>query len=173
MKSHTRPWETGGTPPPLSSLTKFCESFPKLEYLALVPVFILDDEILRFLSCFTGLRSLSLTPSIKAADSREDPDKFPVDISLSALNQLDTLRLSARSEGLLEWFQSSGWTPRLGTLEITLYRHHHKGWGPIHQLNLMLKQNRDSLEHLHVNVEYYEEVHERDESPDGTSFVLT
>ncbi|KAF5374042.1 hypothetical protein D9757_010058 [Collybiopsis confluens] len=160
VKSHSRPWKTP------SSLTEFCESFPNLVDLSLAPIFTLDDEILRFLSRFKGLRSLSLTPFFKA----DRADVFPTDISLSGLNQLETLRLSLKSAAMLEWFQISGWTPRLTTLDIILYRHHHKGWGPVSQLNSLLVKNQNTLEHLHIRVEYYNEIHDWDDSPDGPDF---
>ncbi|KAF5386446.1 hypothetical protein D9757_005866 [Collybiopsis confluens] len=160
VRSHTRPWNTP------SSLTEVCESFPNLVDLSLAPIFTLDDEILQFLSRFKGLRSLSLTPSFRA----DRADEFPTDISLSGLNQLETLRLSLKSAAMLEWFQISGWTPRLTTLDIILYRHHHKGWGPVSQLNSLLEKNQNTLEHLRIKVMYYNERHDWEDSPDGPDF---
>ncbi|KAF5349407.1 hypothetical protein D9757_013104 [Collybiopsis confluens] len=141
-----------------------CESFPNLVDLSLAPIFTLDDEILRFLSRFKGLRSLSLTPFFKA----DRTDGFPTDLSLSSLNQLETLRLSLKSAATLEWFHISGWNPRLTTL-VTLYRHH-KGWGPVSQLNSLLEKNQNTLEHLRIRVEYYNEIHDWGDSPEGPDF---
>ncbi|KAE9397745.1 hypothetical protein BT96DRAFT_940745 [Gymnopus androsaceus JB14] len=155
---HTRPLKA---PPPLVWIS---EEFPGVTDLTIIPVFTLNDEVLRFLASSKHLSRLLFTPDFRA----EKEGQFPTDISLSNLNQLDNLSLKIGcSEVLLNWFLSSSWTPRLHTLALTKSHYYHKGCGPITQLNLLLSLTRDTLEHLAIDIEYRNEPHDKDEHPDG------
>ncbi|KIK66711.1 hypothetical protein GYMLUDRAFT_911160 [Collybiopsis luxurians FD-317 M1] len=164
MKTHTRPWEKP------SSLMWLADAFPNLIELAVSPYFFLDGEMLRLPTYFQTLRSLSLTPSPNA---ERESVLVPTEIAFSNLDRLDSLCLS--TDATLDWFGSLvpiGWSPRLRTLHITLYRCYHRGVGSVNQINLLLAASCDTLDHFGINIEYRNEVHDREDSPDGWQFVM-
>jgi hypothetical protein len=165
IKIRAQPWKKP------SSLIWILDVFPDLVDLAISPLFILHDETLRLLSHCKSLRTLTFTPYPNA----EQSSKLPSCICLSSLNTLETLRLS--TDAVLKWFQlsiASGWSPRLRTLDITLYRCSHKGFGHVKQLNLLLAQLGSTLEHLHISIQHYHlrlDYHSRRDYLNGKFFL--